>query len=200
MATEKLTIGRGLVQLKLNQKKINKALEKCFISIKIGQKELDDKCDPKAAMDSIKDLIDYGDKLKAAIMAANSVTEVTVNDEKMTIAAAIEKKRTIGNYENLLRHMKRQLSTAQQKVDYENDDAKIRLDRLLEANFGKDLKARDTEIDSITKAFNASNEAVLVDPINLEARINDLEEYVDGFKAEVDLTLSEANATTYIEI
>ena len=197
---DKITINRGLVQLKLNQKKIDKALKKSFITYKVGAKVRDESSEPKAAMDKVKDLITYGEKVKAAIMAANATTTVTINDEVMTIAAAIEKKRTINHYTTLISTMRRQLSSAKYEVDSVNEDLQSRLDRLLEANLGKDLKARDAEIEVITKAYKDANEASLVDPISLEKRIEELEEYVDGFMAEVDLCLSEVNATTYIEV
>ncbi len=198
--SEKITLNRALVQLKLNHKKIDKATRKVFITYKVGDKVQDENADPKAALDSVNSLITYGESIKAALVIANATTNVTINDEVMSIAAAIEKKKTILYYKSLLSAMTRQLSYAKSEVDETNDNVQIRLDRLLEANFGKDLKARDTEISQITKSFNEVNQAKLLDPIGLEVRIENLSEYIDGFESEVDIVLSEINAVTYIEI
>jgi hypothetical protein len=199
MAKERITLTRGLVQLKLLDKRIKKAIHMPFITYKIGTVvQLD--CSPEDSMKSVKDLIERRADIKAAIMAANAATIVTIGKEEMTITAAIERKKTIVYLEELRSSLSKQYYNVAGKIESENNEMQYRLDRLLEANAGKDLKARDTEIDTITKAYKVSNEAILVDPINIEQTIKELDESIDTFLAEVDLCLSEINAVTHIEI
>lgn len=195
----KMTLTRALVQLKLLDKRIKKATEEVFITYQVSDKKHID-CDPAAALKSVEDLIAHREKIKAAIMAANAKTTVSIDGAEMTIIAAIEKKKTIAYLEGLRTSLIKQFANTHRQIESENGEMQFRLDRLLEANAGKDLKTRDAEIETITKAYKISNEAKPFDPIDIEKKVKDLDESIDNFLAEVDLCLSEVNATTTIDI
>lgn len=199
-AQKKMTITRGLVQLKLLDKRIQKATTESFITYKVGDEVHNPKSTPESALQSVEDLTTQRAKIKSAIMTANAVTEVTIGEETMTIAEAIEKKSTIVYMIDLHKSMTNQLRRTKADVEGINHVAQQRLDGLLETNFGKDMKAREGEIKSITDAFNTSNKAELVDPADLEAKIGILWNKIEEFKSEVDLSLSEINAVTEIDI
>jgi len=198
---EKMTITRGLVQLKLLDKRISKSLrEGCFIDFKVGKKQYNENCDPEASLNKITDLLKRRESIKSAIMQANANTIVKINGEEMTIMDAIEKKRSIKYLETLRDGMRHQLSNVNDEVRFQNERMQERLDKQLEEIYGKAGKVRDEDYDAVAKPFKANNEAVLVDPINIQDKIDELDEYIDGFLSEVDLVLSEVNSQTEIAV
>jgi len=201
MSTEKMTITRGLVQLKLLDKRIGKAMNNsCFVDFKIGKKQRNENCDPGASLNKITSLIKRREAIKSAIMNANSNTIVKINQEEMTIMDAIEKKRSISYLEKLRNEMRTQLSRVEEEVNYQNERMQERLDKQLEEIYGKAGKVRDEDYNAVANPFKENNEASLVDPIEIKKKIEELDEYIDGFLSEVDLVLSEVNSQTDIEI
>ncbi len=197
---ETITATAALNELKLLDKRIQKKIyNACFITSKIGDKIKED-CDAEANLQSVNGLISRREVIKAALMKSNSTTLVKVSGEEMMVAAAIEKKSSISYLENLLETLRDQRRRTEQGIQRHNDEAQTRLDRLLESTFGKDLKARPTEITEISETFWKANEAKFEDVIQIKKKIEELDEYIDNFKNEVDLRLSEINSLTRIEI
>ncbi len=198
---EKITLTRGLVQLKLLDKRINKHItEGCFVDFKIGNTKQKPNCNPQSALDKVTDLIQRRELIKSAIMRANATTKVKINKEEMTIMEAIEKKNSINYLLRLKDELRNQHVRALNEIRYQNDKVQDRLDKQLEAMAGKDGKIRDEEVKAFTQTFKNNNEAVVIDPIKIQEKIDELDEYIDGFLSEVDLVLSEANSQTLIEI
>jgi len=201
MTVEKMSITRALVQLKLLEKKINKSIDvSCFIDYKIGKENNDITCEPEQALDKIMALIKRRDAIKSSIMEANSKVIVKIIDEEMTIMEAIEKKRSIFHLINLKNKMRRQLNDATEHIKYENERVNERLDKQLSEIYGKNGKVREEDYESVSKPFLENNKAILIDPINIQDKIENLSEYIDNFQSEVDLVLSETNSKTEIEI
>jgi len=198
---EKITVTRGLVQLKLQDKKIRKKIRgACFATIEVGGKVKEESCDPEADYQSIRDLINRRDKIKAAIMKSNSETIVEVAGEKMTVADAIERKNSIQYYKQLLDQMRAQYASINDEIERINEDVRYRLDKMLEANFGKDGKIREEDLKKIEGPFLEANQAKIMDPLKLEEQIKQLGDWIDEFESEVDLVLSESNTRTLIEV
>jgi hypothetical protein len=198
---EKITATRALNELKLLDKRIAKKINgSCFINFQIGDQIQKENCDPVADFQSVTDLINRRDTIKAALMVSNSVTKIIINDEEMSVAEAIEKKNSIGYLKKLLVSLKHQYMAAVDDIERENAEAQERLDRLLEANFGKDMKARENELEAVSKAFWETNKAKKIDDLHIQTKIDELDEYIDRFESEVDLVLSETNARTEISI
>jgi len=203
MSTEttgtQVTLTRALVKVKLLDKRIHKAVSLPFITYQVGEKKrLDD--DFKANLNSAQDLIQEREKIKNKIQEANQKATVTLDGEVFSIAEVLEKKQTMKYLEALANNIERQILDATYEIQSVNNDSQRRLDALLQANFGKDLKADSDDITKISDTFNASNEAKLYDPANAKTKLDDLRERIDNFMSEVDLLLSEANATNYIEV
>jgi len=154
----------------------------------------------KAKYQAAIDLISRREKIKAELVQSNAATFVTVGGKKMTIAAAIEEKRVIGSKEKLLEVLRSQSTTVLSKI--ENARAKIdgQIQKLVESNTGKDRKTDKEDYDRIAEPIIAANELFLVDPLNVKEKIETLDTYIEDFKADVDITLSESNAKTEIEI
>ena len=198
---EKISITRALNQLKLLDKRILKGIQSGeFVTLKIGGINQRDNVDSSAEFQSVTDLIDYRSILKSKIMVSNSRTRVKIGAEELTVVEAIEKKSSIEYKKQLLRQLSRNLQKTRNDVEMHNAEQVERLDRLLQANFSKDLKARGLEFDEITKRFWDSNKAEFNDTSDIEDTIIKLSDEIDTFENEVDLVLSESNAITSIEV
>ena len=101
---EKMLVTQALNELKLLDSRIEDATNNAIfvIAAKKNEKKVnpnltkeDFEIRSKAFYQSIMDLIERRKKIKAAIVASNAVTKVTVHDEEMTVAEAIERKSTI---------------------------------------------------------------------------------------------------------
>ena len=199
---EKISVTRGLTTLKLLDKRITKEIhQSTLVTYKVGEKINAVNFDPVASLQSINDLIELRSKIKTSIMASNTVTVVKIGDKKMTVAEAIELKDSISYKKTLLNKMMNDYGNAHGRTEMVNSDVQRRLDNLIESNFGgKDSKVKDDEYDAIAKPFLKRNQAEVFDPAKISEKIDELELELDTFESEVDLILSESNASTFIEV
>ena len=201
MKTEILTATRALNELKLLDKRISKKIQQsCFVSTMVGKNVEDIYCKAKEDLQSVNDLIDRRESIKAALMRSNSITTIRILGKEMTVAEAIERKSSIKYLEYLLAELKNQRRQVMNTIEDANERAQDKLDRILESTFGKDLKARPSEIADVSEAFWKTNKMEIHDVVNISDKIDELDEYIDNFNNEVDLCLSEANARTEIEV
>jgi hypothetical protein len=201
MTEETMSLARALVQLKLLDKRLQKLSNHgCFITYKIGNEIQKRECNAPENLESFQGLMRRRQAIKAGLIKANAETEVKINDEKMTIAEAIELKSSIRYTISLRDALKNQLDTTAYNVESVNDRAQERLDEQLKAIYGKSGKVREEDTKAVEDAFWAANKAELVDQIDIRKRIEDLDEYIDTFLAEVDLVLSEANGRVEMTI
>jgi len=145
-------------------------------------------------------LIRRREAIKAAIVASNAVTEVEICGEKMTVAKAIETKTSIAYKKNLLYTMKRQLADAILSMNKKNAALEDKITKLVETSYGKDAKVSPEDYNSIADPMRKSNEVSLVNPLDLETKIEELEAYIEEFTATVDAKLQISNCTTKIVI
>jgi hypothetical protein len=203
-----ITITEGLCKLKtLNnriQKETNSAI---FITTSVGGKldpqfkSADDfSVKAKAAVQSLKDLIEQRNKIKAAIVSSNATTDVVIAGKTYKVAEAIERKSSVQFEKALLSTMIQQFNLAQRKVEQTNRQAQERLDKLLEQTFGKDAKVDPDNIKTMSDGFMSKNEAKFVDPLNIMEHIENLNNDIEEFLSNVDVALSVSNSTTFIEI
>ncbi len=196
-----MTATRALNELKLLNKRITKKIgNSCFITSKTGETIQNTECDAVSSLQSVHDLIARREKVKEALMLSNSTTIVKIGKESMTVAAAIEKKSSIKYMEHLLAVLRDQRYNVKVDIDRDNEASQDRLDRLLESTFGKDLKARPSEITDISDTFWRTNKVELHDTIEIDRQIEDMDDYIDEFTSEVDLVLSESNSITQINV
>lgn len=208
--TRRISITEALVELKLYDQKINKALSNVdFIGCKkksadkVGSFKTENfVANVKAEYQSVSDLIENRHKLKKAIVDSNANTIVEIGGKKYTVAAAIEYKTSIMYDKMKLQTMKSQWNAATNRIQKENNHVDAQVDKMLETFLGKDSEKKVSEADlsAISDPYRAKNEWELVDPLNLYAEIQALEAKIDAFEAEVDVRLSISNSVTYIEV
>ena len=206
---EKMLVTQALNELKLLDDRINKAINDAVLVI--AAKRSEKKVNPnltkeefeiraKAGYQSVLDLIERRKKIKAAVVTSNAMTKVIVHGEEMTVAEAIERKSTIDYEISLLRQMQSQWGVQNREMNMQNMRMEERIDKYIETFVGKDTsKAKDNELEAMIKPMRESGEYALVYPLSIEKKIADLDDYIKGFKSEVDAILQISNCNTYIE-
>lgn len=205
----KMSIHRALAELKTLDKRIQRGVSEKFVALQIGEEAprgfKDLKAfteDSKAAYQSVKALIDRRNAIKAGITASNASTGVTIAGEKMTVAAAIDRRDTGLQYDKqLLNSLRRQLQAVESEIERERQDVERRLEQRIQSDLGsKDRKTNADEVENITKTFMKRYKPGMVDPIAIKEEITRLTNDIEQFEMEVDFTLSESNTQTLIEI
>lgn len=208
---ETMLVTQGLNELKTLNARINRAIESSSFIVAAktvdknavpGTTKEDFNANAVSSMQSIEALIERREKIKAAIIASNSVTEVEIAGEKMTVAKAIDTKESIGYKEYLLSTMKNQYELAVANVNRTNVAIDRSIESLITTAYGKEGRERVSESDyeSIAKPYKTANEVSLVDPLKIKEKIDTLEKYIEDFKANVDAQLQISNCITTIEV
>lgn len=208
--TKKMTITEGLVELKLYDNKISKAIQQAtFISCKkkrdkmIGTMKVEDFEEmAKNSFQSIMDMMRNRDAIKRAIVLSNATTLITVAGQTMTVAEAIEK-RNLNNLPALLiNKMGNDLISNETYVRNKNAEVDAQAEKMLVSYYGKDAakKVSKEDYSNIVDPFKEANEYAVVDPLGLREVYESMSKEHEEFFASVDTALSVSNATTYIEV
>lgn len=209
MTTQKITIHRALAELKIIDDRIKRQLNE-FRPVGIRQKDrpvndyydlADFENDASKTFQSVNDLITRKNNLKNAIVKANAETKVQIGDKKMTIADAINFKTLIEYKKALANRLEQVLHSSKAELEKMNARIDENVQKLLEAALGKDQGKWDkTSVAAIQEPYEEKNKFELVDPLNAEKTVSELRKDIEDFESEVDATLSEINAITFIEI
>lgn len=206
------SISRALSELKMLDKQINKAIQDSLFATKIqGESTIVTKFKTneefieksKSQLQSIQDKINRRQKIKSAIVKSNAQTLVKIGGKSLTVAEAIERKDSIKYEKNLLIKLKSDFLRSADEVESKNVEMTEKLDHHLTAQYGiKDSQSQisSEEIKAVSDLFKKRNEWFLIAPDNMSKVIEEIEQNIDAFEAEVDYTLSESNSQTIIEI
>ena len=204
----KVSLTRLLNEIKLLDQRIQKAsTTSLFVQGKVGDKppqgysSVDEvAAQIQADFKSVRDLITLRNQYKSKLVIANATTKLTVAGEEMTIAQAIERKRTIDLEKNLLRTLNAQFANIKNQVDKHNQQMEQTIDQMLTNLHGKDRKVGEDEVRAVSEPYRKQHQASLIDPLTVRTKIVELEEFISKFENEVDFVLSETNAKTEVEI
>lgn len=208
MEKEKMLVTKALNELKLLDERIRKEImNSSFVAAaKIVEKKVTPNCTKdefnakaKAAFKSINDLMDRRARIKAAVVASNAVTKLTVNEIEMSVAEAIELKTSITYQVQLLNTMTIQLNNARKESVKNNLATEEKIDRYIETMLGKEAKGKKEDYSEMIDPIRIANEYALVDPLDVESKIEELEKWISGFNSEVDAALQISNCITWIE-
>lgn len=211
MTSEKMTVHKALSELKLLDDRIEKAIKENIYCV--AKKHADEKINGiglaefekqmQGGYDKAVALIERRKAIKKAVVLSNAITKVSVAGVEYTVAEAIEMKNHGISFEELLmKTMTTQYNKAVMSVNIENGkDLEARAEQYVTAIYGqKEGKTNTDDIEKVKADFLKSNQYELVNPLEITKKINDLEEYINLFMAEVDSALSVSNALTEIEV
>ena len=212
---EKITIHRILSELKTIDDRINKEISSfkpltgkrgnnSLVStggrLPIPEEEFVNNA--KSTYQSIEDLINRKFKLKSALTKANVNTKVTIDGKEYTIIEAIEMKSIMDLKKSLLYRMTLEIN--QSNKTYESTSAQVDSDfeRMLSTQVANITNKSDIQKvrDGYMETFYKQNEVKMVDPLKCSDLANSLQKEIDKFLMEIDSALSEANATTLVEL
>ena len=204
-----MTLARALAEIKLLNSKIEKNIDNLrLVATKTGKKDIingsnerieDFNVKAQSDYQSITDLIARRNLIKSKLTQANAVTYVTIGDKTYTIAEAIDRKNSIQIEKDLLLKMKQLLNNNIKIMNTANDKMEDNINKMVETKMGTD-KSKSDDIADLKRIFRESDTTTLVDPLNIQNKIDELEKSIEEFELNIDFTLSEANAINTIEI
>lgn len=209
MTTEKMTIHKALVELKILDSRImNEILKSNFCGVKKNVERVVNgvpvekfNADVKAKYDKIGDLIKRREAIKRAVSNSNAITKVTVGGKEYTVAEAIEMNQHGLNYKTtLLNRLNEQYNHAVDSAAEENMELQNKTDKYVSDLYGAKEQKNSTEASKAAEEYRKNYECRIVDPINISDEIQKLHDEIDNFKSDVDSALSVSNAVTEIEI
>jgi hypothetical protein len=205
MSKQQMSVTQALPELKLLEKRIDKVMsgisDWCKVSSNSAPVDKEkQKKETESQLQSFNDLVKRRDAIKRAIILSNAQTKVKIGAFEGTVAEAIEYKSSIRFRRELLEGMKSTLQTKREEFERKKAEVDGRLERLLQSELGKDVKTNPETITALTNSFRENNKVELVDPLDLASKIASLEDELDSFETNVDWVLSQANATTLIEV
>jgi hypothetical protein len=205
-----ISILKALNELTLIEKRILKATKEnnTFLHFSVGGvppvgfktiNDVEEKI--KSNYDSIVSLIRRRIEIKTAITQSNAETSVNILGQDVTVASAIEMKKSI-NYElELLRALTSSSATIYNKVEQHNTSVEVEIDKLVTATYsGKNSKVSKDEYDSIASPMKIRKTAIIIDPLDIKSKIESHQNRIDEFVRNINNILTESNATTKITI
>lgn len=210
MQKEIMTVHRALAELKTMDKRIETAIADgvyCIpnkhSNVKIKGVTVEEyKGVIQGHYDKVVDLIARRKAIKKAVVLSNAKTTVDIDGVTYTVAEAIEMKNQGILFEmQLYEKLKKQYLLAQAQIVKQNENLDEKAEQyvigLCGANEGK---TKSEEHDNTMKKYIEQHTYELVDPIHILDRMNELDEKITKFQADVDAVLSVSNAVTTIEI
>lgn len=204
------SITRALAEIKLLKKRYPKVLENAvFIDFKKNSADHGAKTfaspgtiknDALASYDSATSILNRIVRIKQLIDASNAVTKVTIAGKEMTVQEAINRKTSIELERQLLATMRLQYNNALASVSNANNKVEIEIERKLDAMASSEADKKTEAMLAFANNYRESNQWALIDPLDLKAKIEKLEEEIDSFESEVDYVLSTSNSITTIDI
>ena len=210
----KMSVTRALAELKRLDDRLNRMTtdQSIFVSVAVGQGDkqkvlgVSDTVQNVIAQiqsnrDRVNSMIEMRAKIKAAVVASNAATKVKLGTREMTVAEAIELKKSIEVKRNMLATYRRQVIQANALVTKQNAALEAQIETNLATIYGNEKGKVDASMfEAIAKPQREQKEASLIDPIKINDVIKSLEDEISLVETELDFTLSESNAKTEIEV
>jgi hypothetical protein len=207
-----ISVTRALALMKQTDERIQRAMSDKFIDVSVGkgknrrvQRGGSDTVEVveksiQSAIDSVRDLLSRRASIKAAIVASNARTRLTIGGEYVTVAEAIEMKRSVEFKRQLVNTMKSQYLQANNVVAGLNVKVEASIDAIIGTMMASDksTKVDPSVLAAIGEPQRNQSEAALIDPANLSTFIKKLEDEISEIDTELDFLLSEINAKTEI--
>lgn len=204
METTTITITQALSKVKLLEARLEKKLENSnFVAVQHGSKlrrpyasyKVEDFCNnAKAEMQSIEDLFEQLFTLRSKIAQSNATTKITIGGREMTVQDAIILKRLGDFRKKRLWALKCSLTSARESLDEANTENNNAIERMVSQSSDKNSQKEASDYINLTRATS------LVDPCEIQKKIDELEQFVAEFDDNIDFALSESNSTTRITI
>ncbi len=217
---EKMLVTQALDERDLLVKKIGDKIAKAsFTDVKKQNEEkvmegrlneVDFRKDAESAYQQIMDLIQRFQKIDAAIVASNAATMIHTSFGDYTVAGAISlrsRMRGFSSYDdeadfeqNLFNKMKNELDRRLITIENKNKQLETTAESMRLSILGKDSKGKDDKPLEVVATYVKENTAELVDPLDVQKKVEEIQERRTKLLSELDTQIKVSNATTFIEI
>ncbi len=209
----KMSVTRALVELKRLDDRIASAISQGkFVARTVGRNQyqkvvgVNESVEQLArtiqgSFDKVDNLIRNRESIKSAIIMSNATTYVTINGRMISVAEAIELKKTVEFRQMYLSQLRYQLTTESNAVDKANATLDAAIDQSLNSVYGSEKTKVDPDLlKTISAPQKEQKEAAVFDPAGISKRIEALETQISDLTSELDFVLSESNAKTEITV
>lgn len=210
----KMSITRALVELKNLDNKIKQAIQGVhFIGVTTGKDNNKKVFIPsgndvasaqqliQGNFDKATQLISNRQRIKAAVVKSNAVTEVNLAGKLLTVAEAIETKTSLPYKELLLTTLVQQANSANTHVSNINNKMNEDIDKALQVVYGNEKgKVQSEMYEQVAEPQRKQKEGAILDPAKIDLKIKSLQDEIQTIKSELDFVLAESNAKTEIEV
>ena len=166
--------------------------------------------DAESAYQQIMDLIQRFQKIDAAIVASNATTTIHTSFGDYTVAGAISlrsRMRGSGSYDDeadfeqkLFSKMKNELDKRLITIENKNKQLETTAESMRLSILGKDSKAKDDKPLEVVTTYVRENTAELMHPLDVQKKVEEIQERRAKLLSELDTQIKVSNATTFIEI
>lgn len=212
MTKETISVQRALSELTILDKKINdfsNENHRFTTYLKSGKmvRGHQDKDrfarEAKGYLDSLVSALERRSRIKSAVVQSNALTKITVAGKEMTVAEAIEMKKSIEAQEVILYRMKQDLARTQDTAEYKRNEANSRLEARIDELTRREGRNGEVDLEDEIAALRAIHDKTQVfevfDPANVVDFIEKHSEFIVRFRQDIDLALLESNVATEIE-
>lgn len=212
--TNVMSVTRGLAELKRYDDRITREMtSNVFVGVTIGKGNLQKPMtgsgsveqqtkNIQGAFDTVQSLVEQRQKIKSAIVVSNAKTMVTLGGKEMTVAEAIELKKSVQYKQQFLHILTQQFNQCNMQIKVQNDKLESSIDAMVTQVMGASDKGKvdTTSYEAVAVPQRNAKEAALLDPKNIAEKIKSLTEEISVIETELDFVLSTSNATTLIEV
>lgn len=221
-----VSVHRALAMVKTTRERLTRdilyAQEGAFITVRQSKKSTingipvaDVEREIQGNWDKITQLTHNLRELKLALINSNAgisdpsaLQRMKVAGKNYTLAELIAvsdqiygNKKSKGIKDMLLSKIRTEYAQAIKKVEKQHDKIEADVKAYLNQIAGSDKQAMTSEETQKTiELFHANGDYVLVDPLNLNKKIEELEAEINQFKLESDAAMSEHNALTILKV
>lgn len=163
-----------------------------------------------ASYQQIMDLIQRYQKLEAAIIVSNAITQIETSYGKMSVAAAIamrnrlresEKIGVTTSFEYMLeQHLQCSYSECLRTIGAKNQRLQETASTMRLTILGKEKAAKDDISLEVVEAYIKENTMEIVDPLGVLKKIDELKTKRTTLLTELETMIKISNATTFVEV
>jgi hypothetical protein len=139
-------------------------------------------------------------KLRVARNLANATTKVIVAGKPMTIDEAIAMKALLNIQKQAVEGFKSQISKVDLHITKADNEVKAAMEKSVQATITSSAPLSQEQVKLFQDMYQNSLGKVLAIGDAVKPAIKNLEEYIASFTAEIDYVLSEANASTKVDV
>ena len=197
--TNTMSVTRGLAELKRFDDRITRELtSNVFVGVTIGKGTLQKPMtgsgsvdqqtkNIQGAFDTVQSLVEQRQKIKAAIVVSNAKTLVTLGGKEMTVAEAIELKKSVLYKQQFLHVLTQQFNQCTMQIKLQNEKLENAIDTMVTQVMGASDKGKvdTTSYEAVAVPQRNAKEAALLDPKNIAEKIKALTEEISLVETEL---------------